>query len=113
MRLVSDEPFKLDRQLEQLLLRFKRYTEDNFGCLIEFHTLCTIEGHTSFQLTLRHFAALVEAETTFSIVCEELVALLKETKDTSSAFAPPLPTLYADTTLIFISLSLVYSVYHY
>ena len=47
IRLVSNEPSKLDKLLEQLLPHFRHYAEDNFGCLIEFHTLYMIEGHTS------------------------------------------------------------------
>ena len=89
IRLVSDKPSKLDKQLEQLLPCFRHYVEDNFGCLIEFQTLYTIECHISLQLTLRHFAGLVEAETTFSIMSEEgLVALLKESVKTLAAHLP-------------------------
>ena len=48
-----------------------------------------IEGHTSLQLTLRHFAGLVEAETIFSIVSEEgLVALLKGSVKSLAAHLP-------------------------
>ena len=77
---VYDKPFLFDTKLEELLPRFKQYADDNFRYQIEFHTLCTIEGHTSLQLTLRHFLGRVEAETTFSLVhTEGLVNLLKET----------------------------------
>ena len=44
---VYDEPFLVNTNLEELLPRFKWYADDKFGCQIEFHTLCTIEGHTS------------------------------------------------------------------
>ena len=75
---VCDEPFLVDTKLEELLPRFKWYADDNFGCQIEFHTLCTIEGHTSIQLTLRHFLGKLEAETTFSLVhTKGLANLLK------------------------------------
>ena len=77
---VCDEPFLVDTKLEELLPRFKGYADDNFGCQIEFHTLCTIEGHTSIQLKLRHFLGKLEAETTFSLVhTKGLANLLKET----------------------------------
>ena len=62
---VYDEPFLFDTKLEELFPRFKWYADDNFRCQIEFHTLCTIEGHTSIQLTLRHFSGRLEAVTTF------------------------------------------------
>ena len=77
---VCDGPFPVDTKLEELLPRFKWYADDNFGCHIEFHTLCTIEGHTSIQLTLKHFLGGLEAETTFSLVhIRGLVNLLKGT----------------------------------
>ena len=84
-----DEPFLFDTKLEELLPRFKWYADDNFGCQIEFHTLCTIKGHTSLQLTIRHFLGRVEAEITFSIVrTEGLVNLLKETIKVVAAQLP-------------------------
>ena len=68
------------------------YADDNSGYQIEFHTLCNTEGHTSIQLTLRHFLGRLEAETTFSIVhTKGLVNLLKETV---KAVAASLPLLY-------------------
>ena len=89
---VCDKPFLADTKLEELLPRFKWYADDNFGCQIEFHTLCTIEGHTSIQLTLRHFSGRLEAETTFSLVhTKGLVNLLKETV---KAVATRLPLPY-------------------
>ena len=89
LELVRDEPFQVDTKLEELLPRFKWYADDNFGCQIEFHTLCTIEGHTSIQLTLRHFLGKLEAETTFSLVhTEGLANLLKETVKAVVAWLP-------------------------
>ena len=86
---VCDEPFLFDTKLEELLPRFKRYADDSFGCQIEFHTICTIEGHTSLQLTLRNFSGRVKAETTFSIVhTEGLVNLLKESVKVVAAWLP-------------------------
>ena len=86
---VCGEPFLIDTKLEELLPMFKQYTDDNFGCQIEFHTLCTIEGHTSIQLTLRNFLGRLEAETTFSLVhTKGLLNLLKETVKAVAAWLP-------------------------
>ena len=86
---VGDEPFLLDTKLKELLPRFKQYANDNFGCQMEFHTLCTIEGHTSIQLTLIHFVGNLESETSFSIVhTKGLVSLLKETVKAVAAWLP-------------------------
>ena len=48
---VCDELFLVDTKLEELLPRFKRYADDNFGCDIGFHTLCTIEGHRGSEVS--------------------------------------------------------------
>ena len=86
---VCGEPFLIDTKLKELLPMFKQYTDDNFGCQIEFHTLCTIEGHTSIQLTLRNFLGRLEAETTFSLVhTKGLLNLLKETVKAVAAWLP-------------------------
>ena len=86
---VCDEPFLVYTKLEEILLGFKWYADDNFGCQIEFNTLCTIEGHTSIQLTLRHFLGKLEAETTFSLVhIKGLANLLEETVKVVAAWLP-------------------------
>ena len=92
LKSVCDELFLVDTKLEELLPRFKQYADDNFGCQIEFHTLCTIEGHTSIQLTLRHFSERLEAETTFSLVhTRGLVNLLKRlSKQRQHGYSSPI-----------------------
>ena len=55
LKLVCDEPFLIDTKVEELLPKCKQYAEDNFDCQIKFHTLSTIEGHTSMHMTLKHF----------------------------------------------------------
>ena len=47
LELVTDQPFLTYVSLEHSLPQLRRYAEDNFGCVIELNTLCTIEGHTS------------------------------------------------------------------
>ena len=89
LKLVCDEPFLIDTKVKELLPKCKQYAEDNFGCQIKFHTLSTIEGHTSMQLVLKHFSRTVEAETTFSLMhTRELDNLLKETVKAVAALLP-------------------------
>ena len=42
--------------------------EDNFGCNIEIYTLCTIEGHTSVEVKIKHFAVKEDANIALSIL---------------------------------------------
>ena len=42
--------------------------EDNFGCNIEVYTLCTIEGHTSVEVKIKHFAVKEDANIALSIL---------------------------------------------
>ena len=46
LALVCEQPFLIDVILEQTLPQIKRYAEDNFGCNIDIHTHCTIEGQS-------------------------------------------------------------------
>ena len=89
LKLVCDEPFLIDTKVEELLSKCKWYAEDNFGCQIKFHTLSTIEEHTSMQLVLKHLSRSVEAKTTFSLVhTRELDNFLKETVKVVAALLP-------------------------
>ena len=61
LALVCEQPFLIDITLEQALPEIRRYTEDNFGCNIEIYTLCTIEGHTSVEVKMKHSAVKEDA----------------------------------------------------
>ena len=89
---VCDEPFPVDTKLEELLPRFKWYADDNFGCQIEFHTLCTIEVHTSIQLTLRHFFGKIGSGNYFFHSAHKRVGQLveRDCQSGGSMAAPPL-----------------------
>ena len=90
LELVNDQPFLIDVSLEHFLPRLRRYTEDNFGCAIELNTLCTIEGHTSVEVRLKHFAVKMDASVTLSPLTEDgLVSLLKDIKTLAALL--PLP----------------------
>ena len=89
LALVCEQPFLIDVTLEQTLPLIKRYAEDNFGCNIEIHTLCTIEGHTSVKVKIKHFAREEDASLTLSILKEDgLVSLMKDTVKTLAALLP-------------------------
>ena len=61
LELINDHPFLIDVSLEHSQPQLRRYAEDNFGCAIELNTLCTIEGHTSVEVRLKHFAVKTDA----------------------------------------------------
>ena len=65
LALVCEQPFLIHITLEQALPRIRRYTEDNFGCNIEIYTLCTIEGHTSVEVKIKHSAVKEDAKHCF------------------------------------------------
>ena len=89
LALVCEQPFLIDVILEQTLPRIKRYAEDNFGCNIDIHTLCTIKGHTSVEVKLKHFARKENASLELSILKEDgLFSLMKNTVRTLAALLP-------------------------
>ena len=89
LALVCEQPFLIDVTLEQTLPRIKKYAEDNFGCDIDINTLCTIEGHTSVEVKIKHFARDEDASLALSILKDDgLVSLMKNTVRTLAALLP-------------------------
>ena len=89
LALVCEQPFLIDITLEQTLPQIKRYAEDNFSCTIDINTLCTIEGHTSVVVKIKHFAREEDASLALSILKEGgLVSLMKITVRTLAALLP-------------------------
>ena len=89
LALVCEQPFLIDVTLEQTLPQIKRYAEDNFGCNIDIHTLCTIEGHTSVEVKIKHFARDEDASLVLSNLKDDgLVSLMKNTVRTLAALLP-------------------------
>ena len=79
LELVNNQPFLIDASLEHSLPQLRRYADDNFGCVIELNTLCTIEGHTLVEVKLKHLAVKTDASITLSVLTEDgLVSLLKD-----------------------------------
>ena len=89
LELVIEQPILINVSLEHSLLRLRRYAEDNFGCAIELNALCTIEGHTSVEVRLKHFTVKADASVTLSMLTEGgLVSLLKGIIKTLAALLP-------------------------
>ena len=63
--------------------------QDNFGCNIDINTLCTIEGHTSVEVKIKHFARDEDASLALLILKDdELVSLMKSTVRILAALLP-------------------------
>ena len=89
LELVNEQPFLIDVSLEHFLQQLHRYAKDNFGCAIEVNALCTIEGHTSVEVRLKHFTIKTDASVTLSMLTEGgLVSLLKGIIKTLAALLP-------------------------
>ena len=86
---VCEYPFLIDVIIEQTLPKLQKYAEDNFGCELKIDTLCTIEGHTSFEVTIKHSAGKEDVSLVISILKEDgLIPLLKTIVKTLAGFLP-------------------------
>ena len=86
---VCDYPFLIDVIVQQTLPKLRKYAEDNFGCELKIDTLCTIEGHTSVKVTLKHGAGKEDVCLVISILKEDgLIPLLKTIVKTLAGFLP-------------------------
>ena len=86
---LCEYPFLTDVIIEQTLPKLQKYAEDNFGCELKIDTLCTIEGHTSVKVILRHDAEKEDVSLMISILKEDgLIPLLKTIVKTLAGFLP-------------------------
>ena len=53
---VCNYPFLINIIVEQTLPKLWKYTEENYECELKIDTLCTIEEHTSVEVTLKQSA---------------------------------------------------------
>ena len=75
---VCDYPFLIDVIVQQTLPKLRKYAEDNFDCELKVDTLCTIEGHTSIKVTLKHSRGKEDVSLVISILkADGLIPLLK------------------------------------
>ena len=87
--LVSKQPFLIDFTLGCILPHIRRFAEDNFGSSIEIETFCTIEGHASVQVKLKHFARKEDSTVALSILqAEGLFPLMQATVWTLATLLP-------------------------
>ena len=83
---VCDYPFLINVIVEQTLPKLRKYAEDKFGCELKIDILCTIEGHTSVEVKLKHNAGQYLV---ISILKEDgLIPLLKTIVKTLAGFLP-------------------------
>ena len=86
---VCEYPFLIDVIIEQTLPKLQKYAEDNFGCKLNIDTLCTIEGHTSVEVTIRHGAQKEDVILVISILKEDgLIPSLNTIVKTLAGFLP-------------------------
>ena len=91
LALVCEQLFPIDVTLEQTLPCIKRFVEGIFGCNIDIHTFCTIEGHTSVKVKLKHFAGKDNASLELSILKADGLFPLMKTIVRTLATLLPLP----------------------
>ena len=86
---VCEYPFLIDVIIEQTLPKLQKYAEDNFGCELKIDTQCTIEGHTSVEVTIKHSAGKEDVSLVISILkANGLIPLLKTIVNTLAGFLP-------------------------
>ena len=89
LALVCEQPFLIDLTIQQFLPQIKKYTGDNFGCNLDINTLCTIEGHTSVEVKIKHFVRNDTASLVLSILKDDdLVTLMQSTVRILAALLP-------------------------
>ena len=75
---VCDYPFLIDVIVQQTLPKLWKYTEDSFDCELKVDTFCTIEGHMSIKVTLKHSTGKEDVSLVISILkADGLIPLLK------------------------------------
>ena len=88
---VCDYPFLINIIVEQTLPKLRKYTEENYGCELKIDTLCTIEGHTSVEVTLKQGAGEEKEDVSLVISILKaggLIPLLKTIMKTLAWFLP-------------------------
>ena len=86
---VCDYPFLIGVIVQQTLPKLWKYAEDNFDYELKVDTLCTIEGHTSIEVTLKHSTGKEDISLVISILkADELISLLKTIVKTLAGFLP-------------------------
>ena len=69
------DPYEVDAAVAKILPQITTFTQHNFGCSVFISVLCTIDGHASLGLTLRHHSASTVVLGNFSVVPENIPKL--------------------------------------
>ena len=86
---MCDYTFLIGVIVQQTLPKLRTYAEDNFDCELKVDTLCTIEGHTSIDVTLKHTTGKEDISLVISILkADGLNPLLKTIVKTLAVFLP-------------------------
>ena len=89
LALVCEQPFLIDLTVQQILPQIKKYAKGYFDCTLDLNTLCTIEGHTSIEVKIKHFMGDDIASLALSILKDDkLVTLMQSTVRILAALLP-------------------------
>ena len=91
LALVCEQPFLIDLTVQQILPQIKKYAEDYFDCTLDVNTLCTIEGHTSIEVRIKHFVGDDTASLALSILKDDKLVTLMQSTVRILAVLLPLP----------------------
>ena len=91
LALVCEQPFLINLTVQQILPQIKKYAEDYFDCTLDVNTLCTIEGHTSIEVRIKHFVGDDTASLALSILKDNKLVTLMQSTVRILAVLLPLP----------------------
>ena len=91
LALVCEQCFLIDLTVQQILPQIKKYAEDYFDCTLDVNTLCTIEGHTSIEVRIKHFVGDDTASLALSILKDNKLVTLMQSTVRILAVLLPLP----------------------
>ena len=91
LAMVCEQPFLINLTVQQILPQIKKYAEDYFHCTLDVNTLCTIEGHTSIEVKIKHFVGDDTASLALSILKDDKLVMLMQSTVRILAALLPLP----------------------
>ena len=87
---ICDYPFLTNIIIEQTLPQLRKFAEVNYGCELSLSTFCTIEGHASIEVHLKHGSGVKkDVSLVVSILkTNGLIPLLRRIVRTLAGFLP-------------------------
>ena len=89
--LHEDILLETDNYPSNILPQIKKYAEDYFDCTLDVNTLCTIEGHTSIEVKIKHFVGDDTASLALLILKDDKLVTLMQSTVRILAVLLPLP----------------------